>query len=123
MDNRMALYAILYTNNDITRRELEHEVITNKILPILTLDPMDGGPIVAPCFESVHVARKFAQRNLPKNHPIATILLNEESVEQIEAKGLVIYVYDWPRRLTDISKLGLEIIENTITPEITDVRN
>ena len=114
----MPIYAILFTNNDITRREFEHEVRTNKILPVLTLDAEDGGPIIVPCFDNTNTARKFAQRNLPKGHPIATILLNIESVEQIEERGLKILIYDWERRVTDVCKLGMEILENTITPEI-----
>jgi hypothetical protein len=118
MDKCMALYALLFTNNDITRQEFEHEVRTNKILPVLTLDTEDGEPIIVPCFDNTRTARKFAQRNLPKSHPIATILLNEESVEQIEERGLKILIYRWERRVADICKLGMEILENTITPEI-----
>ena len=116
------MFCILYTNNDISTQALNREIRENKILPILILrvDPEHGEPehVFVPCFHSPLTAQQFARRNLPKGHIIATILLNDESIEALEAKGYEILVYNWPRRLTNYCHLDLEVIENSVTPEI-----
>jgi hypothetical protein len=118
------LYGILYTNNDIGTGELRREIRENKILPVLILrvDPEEHGEpnehVIVPCFNNLLVAKQFARRNLPKGHLIATIQLNQESVEKLVSKGYEIFVYTWPRRLTKYCHLDLEVIENSVTPEI-----
>jgi len=119
------LYGILYTNNDIGTGELKREIRENKILPVLILrvapEPEHGEPneyVVVPCFNNPLIAQQFARRNLPKGHLIATIQLNQESIETLVSKGYEILVYTWPRRLTKYCHLDLEVIENSVTPEI-----
>jgi hypothetical protein len=118
------LYAVLYTNSDISISDLNREILDNKILPVLILrvDPTPEEPqghVIVPCFVSPLVAQQFARRNLPKKHFIATIQLNSESLEALEAKGYEITVYNWPNRVNRSCHLDLEVVENSITPEIT----
>lgn len=122
INSETELYGVLYTNNDIGLPALKREIVENKILPVLILrvDPTPEKPqgqVIVPCFFSSLVAQQFARRNLPKKHFIATIQLNNECFEALEAKGYEIIAYRWPHRINH--QLDLEVIENSLTPEVT----
>ena len=94
----------------MTSRDLKAECISGKWLPILVYSNGDGIPIV-PLFETVAMAAKFSKRNLPKTWLCGVLNLHKRDAEWMDSKGWRACKFDYPRKLKDVVKFDVEILE------------
>jgi len=103
----------------MSAREIKAECSVEKWLPILVMrSEKEPGPVV-PVFDSRDIARKFAKRNLPSNWLCGTVVLRRRDAEWMDNHGWHAKKLDYPRKLTDVVKFDIEILEYEPEYEMT----
>lgn len=100
------MYAIVCTQGDMTLGEVKRECVGGKWVPVLFYYE-DETPIF-PVFPSQDMAKRFAQRNVPKAWLTGCVNLDEDDVNAIRGKGVVVLM-GYPKRI--VAKYSVEVIE------------
>lgn len=103
-------YCIIYAQNEMSYREILKECKNEKWVPIL-VTRVDEKTFV-PLFTSLQTAIQFIKRNLPKGSLVGTMDITEDDARFIDEKGWEPVVYEWPKKVKDIAKFDIEVMEH-----------
>ena len=103
-------YCILCAQNYMTYQDMVKECTKEKWLPVLVMRAAEDTPIV-PVFDNIETANKFIKRNLPKDWLCGTIPMSLRDATWMDEHGWKAIKFSFPRRLTDVVKFDVEILE------------
>jgi len=118
------MIAILYTDGQMRLNEVSRECVSGKWIPVLVYRIKDSEAPILPVFLLQDTARAFSKRNLPKNWQHGAVTLTDEDVAAIKARGWLLDLYHFPKRICDREDLeiGFEIHEFEDTPLMRTTR-
>lgn len=98
--------------------EVRNECQPGKWVPLLTIKTEDSDITSVPLFHDDKSARQFIKRNLPKEWLHGGVVMADDDLDSLRAKGLKLEEMSYPRRLVDIPGLtfGMEIHEFAVEP-------
>lgn len=123
------MFAVIYTDGHVDLKALIRECPTDRWVPVLVLRhvPKEGEeenkedvPPIVPLLSTPETARRFAERNLPKDWPSAVVHLSPAEMDFIRRKGWAIKEYAYPSLVKSIpdTKLDFEVIELAEEPDV-----
>jgi hypothetical protein len=103
------IYAIVCAQNEMSYQDVAKECTQEKWVPLLVMRADDD--LIIPLFEDVRIAKQFAKRNLPESWLSGVVNITEDDAAFIDAKGWNHVLYNYPRKVKDIVKFDIEILE------------
>jgi hypothetical protein len=95
----------------MTPAELKKECTVEKWLPILIIRTAGDDTPIIPLFDRMDLASRFVERNLPPKWICGVLNLQPSDAELIDSKGWKAIKYDYPRKIKDVVKFDVEIID------------
>jgi len=105
------MHAVICTDGDVTANQLINECAKEQWIPVFAYYEDDVPVIVT--FEFASMAKKFIDRNFPREWTKGTLSFSQNDIRNILDKGWKIDKLNWPKKLLGKPGLrtGFEIIE------------
>jgi hypothetical protein len=107
---QITAFGLFCAQNHMTIKELKEECTAGKWLPMLIMQADDNSPII-PIFDTVDIAVRFAKKNLPKEWVCGIVDIKLRDAKWMDEKGWKAIKFTYPRKLKDIVKFNVEILE------------
>ena len=104
-------YCILCAQNYMTYNDMVNECTTEKWLPVLIMRAGDNPNPIMPVFDDKETATKFIKRNLPEDWLCGTMPLSLKNANWMDERGWKAIRFSFPRKLKDVVKFDVEILE------------
>lgn len=109
-------YAVLWTNGDLTHKEIIKECPEGKFVPLLVHYEKEKPTLIV--FENYVIATSFLKRNVPKNWPKALYQIGINTYQYlIDQNQFFFEVWDFPKKIAKINT-GFEIVFTPDEPEV-----
>lgn len=104
------LFALVCTQGHMKFEEIQKECVPGKWAPLVVYRQDDK--TILPLFESPKLARRFAERNLPKEWLTGIVNLNPPDGAILDKKGILQKLFTvFPNKLTDIVEFDIVVHE------------
>lgn len=103
------LYALVCTEGHMRLHEVRDECVAQKWAPLVIY--REEGRIKLPVFPTTQTARRFAQRNFPREWLTGALGLNRQDYDIFARKEIICTTFDFPKYMKDRVTFDIEIHE------------